>query len=125
MRGALGKLSGEQKKAQILLAYEPVWAIGDKGIPASSDYADARQGEILAVAEDMLGYRPLCLYGGSVNPGNCEELISSPISMACSLARPRGMWRAISDILANAPRSWMRPESSTRHLRHENAAPIF
>ena len=78
VRGALGKLTGEQKKASILLAYEPVWAIGDKGIPASSDYADARQGEILAVAEDMLGYRPLCLYGGSVNPGNCQELISCP-----------------------------------------------
>ncbi|WP_119305922.1 triose-phosphate isomerase [Cohaesibacter haloalkalitolerans] len=78
VRGALGKLTGDQKKATILLAYEPVWAIGDKGIPASSDYADARQAEILAVAEDMLGYRPLCLYGGSVNPGNCEELINCP-----------------------------------------------
>ncbi|WP_114010300.1 triose-phosphate isomerase [Cohaesibacter intestini] len=78
VRGALGKLSGEQKESQILLAYEPVWAIGVNGIPASADYADARQAEILDVAEEMLGYRPLCLYGGSVNPGNCEELISCP-----------------------------------------------
>ncbi|TMV85636.1 triose-phosphate isomerase [Thioclava sp. BHET1] len=78
VRGALGKLSADQKGAQVLLAYEPVWAIGDKGIPATSDYADARQAEIIAVAEEMLGRRVPCLYGGSVNPGNCEELIACP-----------------------------------------------
>jgi triosephosphate isomerase len=78
VRGALGKLKTEQRTAQILLAYEPVWAIGDGGIPATSDYADARQAEISAVAEDMLGRRIPCLYGGSVNPDNCEELIRCP-----------------------------------------------
>ena len=78
VRGALGKLSADQKGAQVLLAYEPVWAIGDKGIPATSDYADARQAEIVAVAEEMPGRRIPCLYGGSVNPGNCEELIACP-----------------------------------------------
>jgi triosephosphate isomerase len=78
VRGALSKLSGDQKNAEILLAYEPVWAIGEKGIPASAEYADARQAEIIAVAEEILGRRVPCLYGGSVNPGNCEELISCP-----------------------------------------------
>ncbi|MGR4842677.1 triose-phosphate isomerase [Rhizobium sp. LARHSG275] len=78
VRGALSKLSGAQKDAEILLAYEPVWAIGDKGIPATADYADARQSEIIAVAEAVLGRKIPCLYGGSVNPQNCEELISSP-----------------------------------------------
>ena len=77
-RGALSKLSSEQKRAPILLAYEPVWAIGDGGIPATSSYADARQGEIVTVAEDVLGRRIPCLYGGSVNPDNCEELIQCP-----------------------------------------------
>jgi triosephosphate isomerase len=76
VRGALSKLCGDQKNAEILLAYEPVWAIGEKGIPASAEYADARQAEIIAVAEEILGRRVPCLYGGSVNPGNCEELIS-------------------------------------------------
>lgn len=78
VRGALGKLSAEQKSAPILLAYEPVWAIGVNGIPATADYADARQAEIIAVAKDILGRRVPCLYGGSVNPGNCEELIACP-----------------------------------------------
>ena len=76
VRGALGKLSYEQKSTTILFAYEPVWAIGDKGVPANSDYANARHAEILAVANEVLGHRPLCLYGGSVNPGNCEDFIS-------------------------------------------------
>lgn len=78
VRGALGKLSDDQKGAEILLAYEPVWAIGENGIPATSGYADARQAEIIAVAEHVLGRRVPCLYGGSVNPGNCEELITCP-----------------------------------------------
>lgn len=78
VKGALGKLSTEQRKATILLAYEPVWAIGEHGIPATSEYADARQREIIAVAKSVLGRRVPCLYGGSVNPGNCAELIACP-----------------------------------------------
>lgn len=78
VRGALGKLSAEQKSYPMLLAYEPVWAIGVNGIPATSEYADARQAEIIAVAQDILGRKVPCLYGGSVNPANCEELIQCP-----------------------------------------------
>lgn len=78
VRGALSKLGSLQKAAEILFAYEPVWAIGEHGIPASSDYADARQAEIIAVAQDVLGRKVPCLYGGSVNPGNCQELIQCP-----------------------------------------------
>lgn len=78
VRAALGQLHGDQKEAEILLAYEPVWAIGENGIPATSDYADDRQAEIIAVAQDVLGHTVPCLYGGSVNPENCEELITCP-----------------------------------------------
>ena len=46
VRGALTLVAGSD--APILLAYEPVWAIGVNGIPATSDYADARQAEIIA-----------------------------------------------------------------------------
>lgn len=78
VRAALGRLTEAQRAAPVLLAYEPVWAIGVNGIPARSDYADARQAEIIAVAGEVLGRRVPCLYGGSVNPGNCEELITCP-----------------------------------------------
>jgi triosephosphate isomerase len=78
VEGALSKLSDAQKSATLLLAYEPVWAIGVNGIPATSDYADARHAEIIAVANGILRRRVPCLYGGSVNPQNCQELISCP-----------------------------------------------
>jgi triosephosphate isomerase len=100
VRGALGMLSGTQKSAQILLAYEPVWAIGVNGIPATSDYADARQAEIVAVAENMLGRRVPCLYGGSVNPGNCEELISCPHIDGLFIGRSAWNVAGYLDILA-------------------------
>lgn len=74
VRAALSRLSDAQRAAPILLAYEPVWAIGEHGVPASAEYADARHAEIVAVAHEMLGRRIPCLYGGSVNPGNCAEL---------------------------------------------------
>ncbi|MFK7764571.1 MAG: triose-phosphate isomerase [Roseobacter sp.] len=76
VRVALNPIADEAPGATVLLAYEPVWAIGENGIPATSAYADARQAEIIDVAQDVLGGKVPCLYGGSVNPGNCEELIT-------------------------------------------------
>jgi triosephosphate isomerase len=100
VRGALSKLSGAQKQADILLAYEPVWAIGVNGIPATSDYADARQSEIIAVAQDVLGRKVPCLYGGSVNSQNCEELISCPHVDGLFIGRSAWNVAGYLDILA-------------------------
>jgi triosephosphate isomerase len=78
VKGALELLAGEAKTAPILLAYEPVWAIGVNGIPATADYADARHVLIAEVARNVLGRAVPVLYGGSVNPHNCQELITQP-----------------------------------------------
>lgn len=78
VRAALSRLSQSQRSADILLAYEPVWAIGANGVPATSEYADARHAEIIDVAQDVLGRKIPCLYGGSVNPQNCEDLCQRP-----------------------------------------------
>lgn len=98
--GALLRLSAQQKQAQILLAYEPVWAIGEKGIPAEPSYADARQAEIIAVAQKVLGRKIPCLYGGSVNPQNCEELISCPNVDGLFIGRSAWNVEGYLDILA-------------------------
>lgn len=100
VRGALGKLSEAQKTAPILLAYEPVWAIGVNGIPATSDYADDRQAEIIAVAQDVLDRKVPCLYGGSVNPQNCEELIQCPHIDGLFIGRSAWNVEGYLDILA-------------------------
>ena len=102
VRGALGKLEGTEKDAEILLAYEPVWAIGENGIPATADYADARHAEIAKVAEDILGRRIPCLYGGSVNPQNCEELIACPNIDGLFIGRSAWKVEGYLDILARS-----------------------
>lgn len=76
--GALQGLAGDALSAEILFAYEPVWAIGENGIPASADYADKQQALIKKVAATRLGAEPPVLYGGSVNPGNAAELVGQP-----------------------------------------------
>ena len=75
--GAL-KFSERAPAKQLLLAYEPVWAIGANGIPASADYAGRQQLFIKKVAASILPAAPPVLYGGSVNPDNAAELIVEP-----------------------------------------------
>ncbi|GAB1583777.1 triose-phosphate isomerase [Phyllobacterium phragmitis] len=100
VRGALSHLGGEQKQAEVLLAYEPVWAIGEKGIPATADYADARHAEIAAIAEEIMGRKIPCLYGGSVNLENCQELISCPHIDGLFIGRSAWQVEGYLDILA-------------------------
>ena len=99
-RGALARLSLEQRQAEILFAYEPVWAIGEQGVPASPDYADDRQAEIVAVAAQTLGRRPPCLYGGSVDAQNCAELIARPHIDGLFIGRSAWAPEGYLDILA-------------------------
>jgi triosephosphate isomerase len=78
VRGALRLLQGDALRAEILFAYEPVWAIGESGIPATPDYGDRQHAMIREIAGDVLPAIPPVLYGGSVNPDNAGELISQP-----------------------------------------------
>jgi triosephosphate isomerase len=78
--GSLAGLSEEQAR-QIVIAYEPVWAIGT-GLTATPEQAQ----EVHADLRKLLAERyngPLAqevriLYGGSVKPGNAAELMSKP-----------------------------------------------
>ncbi|MBL8582397.1 MAG: triose-phosphate isomerase [Rhizobiaceae bacterium] len=78
VEAALQELRPQDLSAEILFAYEPVWAIGEKGVPADPDYADRQQALIKGVASVRLGSAPPVLYGGSVNAGNAAELIIRP-----------------------------------------------
>lgn len=73
-------VSAEQA-ANLWVAYEPVWSIGVGGTPASADYAEAIHKVLRQTLIELFGKAgetiPL-LYGGSVNPGNAEALISQP-----------------------------------------------
>lgn len=98
--------------ATVLLAYEPVWAIGEKGVPAEPTYADERHARIAEVARGIMGRDVPVLYGGSVNPGNCGALIRC--SHINGLFIGRSAWAAdgFLDILARVSRALPKEQQS-------------
>ncbi len=58
----------------VILAFEPVWAIGTGKTMATEDIEPALA-LIKTLAKDYLGYMPEVLYGGSVNANNAEEIL--------------------------------------------------
>lgn len=79
VKAALYQVDPIQLK-QVLIAYEPIWAIGDNGIPATADEAATVHYAIRQALNEMYGQElgeslPL-LYGGSVNQENSVELLS-------------------------------------------------
>lgn len=75
---ALMGVTAEEMK-RIIIAYEPVWAIGT-GKTATSDQADEVCGAIRSVVEGLYGKAVAdaltIQYGGSMNPKNANELLS-------------------------------------------------
>jgi L-erythrulose 1-phosphate isomerase len=63
---------------RVIIAYEPVWSIGEGGTPADPSFADAQHKMIKAVTKSARGRELQVLYGGSVNPSNCVELAGKP-----------------------------------------------
>lgn len=100
VEAALSRLSDQQHTAPIVLAYEPVWAIGAQGTPATPDYADEQQAHIIEAAMSIVGRRLPCLYGGSVNPGNCAELITCPHVDGLFIGRSAWQVEGYIDILS-------------------------
>ena len=75
---ALTGVSREQLK-NIVVAYEPVWAIGT-GVTATADQADEGNGFVRAAIAEMYGREAAeevtVQYGGSMNDANAAELLS-------------------------------------------------
>jgi triosephosphate isomerase (TIM) len=75
--GGLGALRAEELD-RLLVAYEPVWAIGT-GRTATPDQAREAHGWLRALLRERWGgpaSRVPLLYGGSVKPENAKELLS-------------------------------------------------
>ncbi|HCH70103.1 MAG TPA: triose-phosphate isomerase [Colwellia sp.] len=69
---------GIEKFIDVVIAYEPVWAIGT-GKTASSEMAQETHKfirQFLAKANENVANKVPLLYGGSVNASNCEELFA-------------------------------------------------
>jgi len=73
-----GSLPAGATSETVVVAYEPIWAIGTGLTPTPKDVSAMHNG-IRALLADMHG--PACanirlLYGGSVNPTNCHGLLT-------------------------------------------------
>ena len=77
VRAALSKVDPAGLE-RVLLAYEPIWSIGEGGIPAESGFADQQHATIKVLTRSIAGREMTVLYGGSVNPGNCVALAGQP-----------------------------------------------
>jgi L-erythrulose 1-phosphate isomerase len=71
---ALLKFVSDKAQGNVIIAYEPVWSIGEGGTPASPAFANEQHIKIAKLVESITGGSLPILYGGSVNPGNCVEL---------------------------------------------------
>ena len=80
VRLALRNLSTEQM-AHVVIAYEPVWAIGT-GVTASNEQAQEAHAFVRALVGELYDQATAdatrILYGGSVKPGNVDGLMAQP-----------------------------------------------
>ena len=79
-RQLLGALQGQAGLKQVVVAYEPVWAIGT-GLTASPEEAQDMHAFIRTQLGDIAGADPgtmRVLYGGSVKAANAAELFGQP-----------------------------------------------
>ncbi|WP_197376876.1 triose-phosphate isomerase [Mycolicibacterium baixiangningiae] len=78
LRGSLAGLTSEQI-GQVVIAYEPVWAIGTGRVASSADAQEvcsAIRGELGSLASPHVAAGVRVLYGGSVNAKNVGEIVA-------------------------------------------------
>jgi triosephosphate isomerase len=75
----LGSVPDQADARTLVVAYEPVWAIGTGRVPTSGDI-DAMHRHIRALLARKLADGPnvRILYGGSVKPSNAPEILGIP-----------------------------------------------
>ena len=71
----------KEQAASMVIAYEPIWAIGT-GKTATSDQAEEVCGAIrkliAEIYDEETAEKIRIQYGGSMKPSNCKELLAKP-----------------------------------------------
>ncbi len=81
IRNGLKDVEGDQM-GEIMIAYEPIWAIGT-GKAATPEGANQVikeyiRGELAQITSDNIAEQMSILYGGSVKPGNARDFFQQP-----------------------------------------------
>jgi triosephosphate isomerase len=79
LRAGLASLGADDLRT-VIVAYEPVWAIGTGRTATPQDASSAHaaiRAELRLIAGEGADEIPI-LYGGSVNPGNAAALLAAP-----------------------------------------------
>src|SRR5262249_27347237 len=80
MRGSLASI-GEQAVSNVVIAYEPVWAIGT-GVTATTEQAESAHAHLRTWLASRYNSETAAatriLYGGSVKPQNAQSLLEQP-----------------------------------------------
>ena len=71
-----GSLPERCDAEHIIVAYEPVWAIGTGRTPKIDEIAGIHDQLRRMIAELRPAFEPALLYGGSVKPGNAADILS-------------------------------------------------
>jgi L-erythrulose 1-phosphate isomerase len=114
VRIALSMLRPEER-AKVVVAYEPVWAIGEAGRPAEPEEVSP---VMTAIAEEVVrgsgGRECLALlYGGSVDPGNAASLLRDASADGLFVGRAAWDIQGFLSLLAIAGAHAARPAEET------------
>jgi triosephosphate isomerase len=102
--GCLAGLTKEQM-ADVVIAYEPVWAIGTGKTATSAQAQEVHafiRRRVAALFDEAVAKGVRILYGGSVKPANTRELMSQPDVDGALVGGASLEARSFSDIVKNS-----------------------
>jgi len=91
VQAALSELAAVEIR-QVIIAYEPVWAIGEQGIVPTVEQIAPVMALINDVVTNAAGSARAVIYGGSVNIQNASELLRDPNTYGLFVGR--AAWEA-------------------------------
>lgn len=80
VNAVLTHLWSQRLAGSIVIAYEPIWAIGTGKVPTVADIKEMHQAITQTVAQHFKAFAPALrvVYGGSVKPENAAEIAAVP-----------------------------------------------